>query len=87
MKTTYINPEEQGQGIALARALQKWSDLQTENAQLREALASLANEVSGMIGIIEPVIRVAAGNTNFVCLENRMKEARAILAAVKAGAS
>lgn len=48
--------------------------------ELYTALAYLSNEVIGSLGVEPEAIRRAIGNTNFVCLERRAHEARALLA-------
>lgn len=46
---------------------------------LRRALKSLYNEVHGALGIAEPKIRAAIGNTNMACIERRLSEAKSAL--------
>ena len=56
----------------------KMADGMTE----REALKSLANEVSGILGM--PGLREAIGNTNVAVLKDRLENARAALAVTPA---
>jgi hypothetical protein len=55
------------------------NSLKAENAKLREGLNSLSNEVQGTLGIEGDAIRELIGNTNYGCLEYRLKLARQIL--------
>jgi len=43
------------------------------------ALRKLSCEVEGILGISEPEIRQIAGNTNVVCLLQRLDEAREVV--------
>jgi hypothetical protein len=51
------------------------------DAALRAALVKLTNEASGILGLIEPEMRVAAGHSNVNVLIQRIEEARAALRA------
>lgn len=48
-------------------------------AQLEAALLRLRNEVHGSLYMDEPEIRYIIGNTNFQCIELRLREADALL--------
>jgi hypothetical protein len=48
--------------------------------EMYEALDFLAGEVAGSLGMAEAEIRSVIGNTNFGCIELRLKQAEAALA-------
>lgn len=54
------------------------------DAVFEAALRRLVHELVGVLGIIEPQMRHAAGNTNINILIQRLAEARALLAVVRA---
>ena len=51
------------------------------------ALRRLRNEVHAALGLAEPEMREALGNTNVNCLSNRLREADELLAALKSSQS
>lgn len=51
--------------------------------ELVSALIHLSNEVHGSLGIAEMELRQILGNSNYSCIENRVNEARALLAKMK----
>jgi hypothetical protein len=54
--------------------------LARERDQLKEALLSLRNEASALIGFDETAVRAVVGITNVECLKRRIRETDALLA-------
>jgi hypothetical protein len=68
------------QRTALEDAEAKLQSLARERDQLKEALLSLRNEASALIGFDETAVRAVVGITNVECLKRRIRETDALLA-------
>ena len=65
---------------ALTDAERSPSPAALDAGAFREIMRRLVHEVSGLLGIIEPQMREAAGHTNINVLVRRLEEARVLLA-------
>jgi hypothetical protein len=72
-KRAEVMIKEYGESVGTVAALR------ARIAALEQALRKLRNEVHGSLYMNEPEMRQVIGNTNFQCIELRLREAEALL--------